>query len=334
MKGKASRQGIHFRPHFKSHNSAEVAKWFEEAGTDAITVSSVTMASYFAAQGWKDITIAFPLNIREIDKINLLAGQVKLNLLIEHSETISFLVEKLKFPAGFFIKIDTGYNRTGISPNRTDLIDQILHIASIRKDLFFKGFLTHSGQTYQASGRTEISRIHKQSTVILRELKNYYKILFPDLWLSIGDTPSCSVAEDFEGIDEIRPGNFVYYDLMQVQIGSCDYRDIAVVVACPVVAKHQERMEIVIYGGAVHLSKEFLNDQNGTRIFGMITEFHESGWSEPVKNVWLASLSQEHGIISSPNSEFFDKATVGDLILILPVHSCLTANILEDQIII
>jgi len=83
MKEKADKNGVKFRPHFKTHQSAEVGEWFRDAGVEAITVSSVTMARYFASHGWKDISIAFPVNFAEVDEINELAKTIRLNLLIE-----------------------------------------------------------------------------------------------------------------------------------------------------------------------------------------------------------------------------------------------------------
>ncbi|MDQ1351629.1 MAG: hypothetical protein QG657_1934, partial [Acidobacteriota bacterium] len=50
--------GVRFRPHFKTHQSAQIGQWFREMGVSAITVSSVDMALYFAQHGWTDITIA------------------------------------------------------------------------------------------------------------------------------------------------------------------------------------------------------------------------------------------------------------------------------------
>src|SRR6476620_10300974 len=70
MASKARRSNVRFRPHFKTHQSAQIGEWFREAGVNAITVSSVKMAEYFASHGWDDITIAFPANWREIEAIN------------------------------------------------------------------------------------------------------------------------------------------------------------------------------------------------------------------------------------------------------------------------
>ncbi len=90
MINKAARSEVRFRPHFKTHQSAAIGAWFQERGVAAITVSSVDMARYFANHGWQDITIAFPVNMREIDKINALAETITLHLLVEAEESVHF----------------------------------------------------------------------------------------------------------------------------------------------------------------------------------------------------------------------------------------------------
>ncbi|MDD4646297.1 MAG: alanine racemase, partial [Bacteroidales bacterium] len=74
MAAKASRSGVIFRPHFKTHQSLTIGRWFREAGTRYITESSLVAAGYFASDGWNDITVAIPVNLREIDQINRLAS--------------------------------------------------------------------------------------------------------------------------------------------------------------------------------------------------------------------------------------------------------------------
>jgi len=45
MAEKAKRHKLSFRPHFKTHQSAEIGSWFRMFGVDKITVSSVNMAN-------------------------------------------------------------------------------------------------------------------------------------------------------------------------------------------------------------------------------------------------------------------------------------------------
>jgi len=82
MKQKADKNNVQFRPHFKTHQSVEIGEWFRQEGVLSISVSSLKMARYFAEAGWKNITLAFPVNIREASQINELAGKIKLNLLL------------------------------------------------------------------------------------------------------------------------------------------------------------------------------------------------------------------------------------------------------------
>lgn len=330
MTEKAKKHNLTFRPHFKTHQSRIIGNWFKQFGVNKITVSSVRMAEYFANDDWKDITIAFPANIREIDLLNELAEEVHLNLTIENVEAISFLNKKLKFEVGFFIKIDTGYGRTGVSFDIFLTIDKILKEAELSDKLKFKGFLSHAGNTYQAKNAKEVVEIHKDALHKLSLLKNHYIDRYPNLIMSIGDTPSNSISNDFSGVNEIRPGNFVFYDLMQYYIGSCKFDQIATIMACPVVAKHTGRKEIIIHGGAVHLSKEFTNIED-EKIYGILVSLNSNGWKEMEQPNYLIKLSQEHGTLKV-SEEIFDKIKIGDLVGIVPVHSCLTANLMKGYL--
>ncbi|MDO8929202.1 MAG: alanine racemase, partial [Bacteroidota bacterium] len=186
MVRKAENLHLNFRPHFKTHQSAEVGEWFRNAGVNCITVSSFTMANYFADFGWNDITIAFSVNIPEIPEINELAGRIKLNVLIENREGLAALQEQITWHTGVFIKIDTGYNRTGIESNRTPLIDELLETIQKSPLLEFKGFLSHTGHTYQANSTHDIFSRHFDALLKLKALKARYQNDWPEIIISLG----------------------------------------------------------------------------------------------------------------------------------------------------
>ena len=320
---------VRFRPHFKTHQSAHIGEWFRAAGVEAITVSSVEMAGYFARHGWQDILIAFPVNLREIEAINELAGQVKLSLLVESEETVRFLAGHLIEPVDVWIKVDVGYGRTGILWSEFDRLGALAGQIVATKTLSFRGVLTHGGHTYKARSRPEIGAIYKDMVSKLKVIKEKCATVgLGQIELSIGDTPSCSVVDYLGDVDEIRPGNFVFYDVMQLQIGSCREDDIAVAVACPVVAKHLRDNKLVVYGGAVHLSKDFVTTKNGVSVFGYVALAAENGWGPRLAQTYVTSLSQEHGLIKT-NPAVMNRVNIGDLVMVLPVHSCLTANLLR-----
>jgi len=324
---RAQAHGLQLRPHFKTHQSLEIGSWFRDIGINQITVSSVTMAEYFSSD-WNDITIAFPVNLLEIEAINDLAERVTLNLVIESVESISFLAKRMRTDVGIFLKIDVGYHRTGINPADVSLIDQMLKVFDAVPLLTFKGFLGHAGHTYECRTKEAINDVHNASLDIMSEIRAIYIGRYPGLMISLGDTPSCSAANHFTGVDEIRPGNFVFYDLTQSVIGACATSQIAVALACPIVAIHENRSEIVVYGGGVHFSKERLVDDEGA-VFGRIVDGGEDSWGEVIPDMYVKSLSQEHGIIAAPGSHI-ENYNVGDVIMILPVHSCMTANLMKS----
>ncbi|GAK56541.1 hypothetical protein ANT_27270 [Candidatus Vecturithrix granuli] len=336
MISKAARSGVRFRPHFKTHQSAAIGDWFQERGVAAITVSSVDMARYFANHGWQDITIAFPVNVREIDKINALAKTITLNLLAESEESVHFLGSRLMHPAKLWIKIDTGYHRTGLSWDHGEKIAALAGTIAQEKRLTFQGLLTHSGHSYRARSQQQVREIYADTIAKMQATREGLRQAgFTGVEISIGDTPSCSIVENFSGVDEIRPGNFVFYDATQLAIGSCLVGQIAVAVACPVVAKHQERQELIIYGGAVHLSKDVLVQSfepwGEKPTYGAIALPEGSGWGPILSNAYVAGISQEHGVVKVLQEDF-DRINVGDLLMVIPVHSCLTAHLLRKYV--
>ena len=330
LKQKADRHEIKLSPHFKTHQSVAIGRWFQQAGVDSATVSSVSMARYFIDNGWKDVTIVFPLNILEIEEVGRLAEEAKLTVLIDSLDTVLAIKDKVDYPLLTQLEIDAGYHRTGIDATDVDQIRNILNEIRDAENLFFQGFYSHSGDTYKCTSKSEILDAHEQNLKALRKLRQEFSSEFPELTLSLGDTPSCSITENFEGIDIIRPGNFVFYDLMQVDLGACSYDEVAVAMACPVVYKNWERNEITLYGGGVHFAKDALQE-GGVTSFGRMVEFTNDGWSAPIKGCFLKSISQEHGILHVTD-EIFEKLSVGDIVGILPVHSCMTADVMGEYL--
>ncbi len=330
MAEKARRNNIIFRPHFKTHQSHTVGRWFREEGVTACTVSSVQMAAYFAEDGWEDITVAFPLNYLEVDEINRLASRIRLNLCIVSAEALEGLIKAgLKHKMYAYIEVDGGYHRTGVEPNDAATIEAILTAVASSPLVEFKGFLTHAGQSYACRRGIDILTVHQQTMQVMKKMATRYRSRFPDLIMSVGDTPTCSAASDFSDVQEIRPGNFVFYDIMQRAIGACTDDNIAVVMACPVVAVYPSRGEIVVHGGGVHFSKDALKQEDGSVIYGRVVTLTPTSWQLPATSMVVKSLSQEHGVIQA-TAEQCASVKPGDVIGVLPVHSCMTADVIGE----
>jgi D-serine deaminase-like pyridoxal phosphate-dependent protein len=325
MAGRARAAGLSFRPHCKTHQSHEIASWFRDFGVSRITVSSFDMAEYFIRDGWTDILVAFPFNPLEIKRLNEMSSRCNMSILADSTAAIQSL-QRLEARVGLYIDVDPGYGRTGIPSGQFQQIEEIIAESLKNPDVAFYGFYCHAGHSYKAGNRTEQDKIHNQAISDLSDLKQHFAALDPRVLY--GDTPNCSVQENFEGVDEITPGNFVFYDLMQARIGSCQESDIAVAMVCPVVGRYADSQQVVIHGGAVHFSKEILNI-NGQSIFGKLLNYRPPGWTTRQESTYLTALSQEHGRVKM-EPEAWENIRLGELLAFHPVHSCLTANLMRN----
>ena len=312
----ANKNNLILRPHFKTHQSIEIGNWFKEKGVTSITVSSIKMAEFFSSE-WDDITIAFPLNILEIDKLNFMITRNKVKLLIDSISSLKILNSQLQDSIEVYLKIDVGYNRAGLKVEEKQKIKSIIEFCKTSEKISFLGFLAHFGDSYKSRNKLEIKSVFEKSIERIKVLSDG----FPNYQISIGDTPTCSTINKYpEFINEIRPGNFIFYDLAQYKIGSCEIEDIAIRMICPVVSIYEEREEVLIYGGSVHFSKDILRENENDK-FGYV--YFGEAWDVSNKIGYIKSLSQEHGIVKLEKKI---DLKIGDQLNVIPVHSCLAVD--------
>ncbi len=314
MAERAKNANCVFRPHFKTHQSKTIGRWFRDAGVRGITVSSVSMANYFVEDGWDDITIAFPFFTQQLDGLKKLENQTKLRLFVNSVDDLELLSDELKNPFRFFIEIDPSAGRSGIHFQNTDHISNLIESSTKLDKCTFHGFYIHDGRTYTARSTKEIQEKINPTLDILVDLESK----FPDAIISMGDTPSASTSDRLRELDEMTPGNFVFYDYMQVQIGSCSLDDVALFTVLPIAQKIQASDRTILHGGAVHLSKEFLHASDGKN-FGPLINY-SSGSDISRSDLFVSAISQEHGTVQGIPSE-------DNRVWVCPIHSCLTANL-------
>lgn len=329
-------QGVRLRPHIKTHKCIEVGR-IQTAGHDgAITVSTLAEAKAFAKFRFTDITYAVPIEKGKFGAaVEILRSGVKLNLLTDDAATMMLLDEEagkagVKFDV--FLKIDCGTHRVGVEPHTPEAI-KIPRLISDSRNLTFAGILTHAGHSYDVKTNDEILRVarhERDSMVELAERLRAESIDVPTV--SIGSTPTMSLVDHLEGIDEIRPGNYIFFDNFQATLGSCSFEDTALTVLTAVVHKNAARRKLVVDAGAIALSKDRgpvgLDPGCG---YGRVLDLDGND-----TGMRITGMSQEHGEIEAGDAPAFDSLKVGDRLRILANHSCLTAaqhsnyNVLEN----
>jgi D-serine deaminase-like pyridoxal phosphate-dependent protein len=324
IRDKARRAGVHFRPHVKTHKTVEIARMQLGAAAGPITVSTLAEAEFFAAQGFNDITYAVPVGPDKLARAAGLARRIeRLNLLLDSFATLRALEEfHGSHGAVFdvFLKVDCGYHRAGVDPKNPESFRLAVALAN-SSAVRFRGLLTHAGHSYHARNKDEICRIAGEEALALTDFRHLISKQAPDeLVRSIGSTPTISTPEKLADADEIRPGNYVFYDAFQAAIGSCELSQCAMSVLATVIGNYLEGSHLLIDAGALALSKDPGADHVDPACgFGVVCGLDLQPL--PMK---LTVLSQEHGRIEAA-PEIIARYGVGTRLRIIPNHSCLTA---------
>ncbi|CAN5381494.1 DSD1 family PLP-dependent enzyme [soil metagenome] len=338
MTQRAARHGVALRPHLKTSKSADVARLATRGHSGAITVSTVAEADYFARHGFLDLTYAVGIGTVKIDALHRIQRTfgARVTLLSDRVEAVRAAAERartLGTTFGLLIEIDTGGGRGGVSPDDDALLASA---GEVRRSgsLWLAGVLTHAGHSYHANGLAAIRAIAEAERAGAVHAAGRLRAAgFEVNVVSVGATPTAVCAERLDGVTEMRPGVYTFFDLDQAARGICGVDDIALSVLASVIGHNPRSRRVLIDAGALALSK----DESAAEFrdglgFGLVC--HVDG-TTPLAGLRVAELHQEHGLIACEASggtdgdadlqAMFDALPIGGRVRILPHHACMTA---------
>ena len=321
MKDRARIHGVHLRPHVKTHKTAEIARLQVPSEAAGITVSTLAEAQFFQKAGFDDITYAFPITPNKLSEAAELTRRMShFHILLDQLETVAAVEDHGRdnnVCFSVFLKVDCGYHRAGVDPSAPESI-QLAEKMQTSRHIRFRGILTHAGHSYRCRNSEEIITVAKQERDVMVEFAERLKqdgIVCETV--SVGSTPTAVHAPAWQGVSEIRPGNYAFFDKFQADVGSCSLEEAAATVLTTVVAHYPQHNQMLIDAGALALSKDpgavHLDEE---LVYGAVP-------GNPQLKIF--SISQEHGLITSQAPIAFNHFPVGSLLQIIPNHSCLTA---------
>jgi D-serine deaminase-like pyridoxal phosphate-dependent protein len=143
--------------------------------------------------------------------------------------------------------------------------------------------------------------------------------------ISVGSTPTVCLAPDFGGMDEIRPGNYVFFDRTAMRLGAARADEVALAVFATVVSVNDTTC--IIDAGSKSLSSDLgPHGTGGDMGHGEAWAF---GTADP--GPWrVARLSEEHGFIPHQGRPL----RIGTRLMIVPNHSCPVANLADTLVVL
>jgi len=325
---------LEVRPHIKTHKCLEVGRLQLSAGASGITASKSSEARVFVEAGFPSVTVAYPI-IDENKAKRLIEAAAErdcdLRFIVDSEPTISAVAraaEEKRYKVGVYIKIDVGLHRVGLKPESEALVP-LAQLLENSRSLELIGLLSHAGHAYGAGSLAairDIAESERKQMVFAQERLSAAKL--PVSKLSVGSTPTVLAAERFDGLTEIRPGSYIFFDLTAVRLGVAELNAVALSVLTSVVSVNEE-YTIFDAGSKVLSSDMGPHGTVGAKGFGAAFPAQIDICEEnSPESLLVEKLSEEHGFLKSGNQ----KMAVGDRLRIVPNHCCPVANLARELI--
>jgi D-serine deaminase-like pyridoxal phosphate-dependent protein len=316
----AKKAGVDLRPHTKTHKIPYLASRQIEKGAAGITVAKVSEAEVMAAHGIKDIFVAYPvIGQQKIKRITELNTRIRLIIGVDSLEGAMALAQAAvvaKQTIEVRLEVDTGFKRTGVQYDKAlGLAKEISGMAGLN----LTGIYTFHHLIYQGERTHDRAKAGLEEgtlMVTLAEEMNRAGLKIKDI--SVGSTPTAEYVANVPGITEIRPGTYIFNDMIQVHNKSCTLADCAAKVLTTVVSAPSNKLA-VIDGG----NKTFSTDcqPNNPPYF-----MKGYGLIEGIEDYALTRLTEEHGMLSAINDDAV-RLEPGRLLTVIPNHVCTTINL-------
>lgn len=319
MQNSADACKVLLRPHIKTHKMQLFAKMQIAAGAVGITCAKVSEAEVMADGGIDDIFIAYPMvGDFRIKRALALLPMLKRLILAVDSLTCAISLNDAAMEAGVTLEVrlevDTGAKRTGVlRSHATELATQVAAMSNLN----LTGIYTFKSLLYRDKPTDDNNLAGTEEGELMEQIAADIRAAGVNIRdVSAGSTPTGIAVAATGKVTEIRPGTYIFKDLMlcKEHVGSID--EIAVRYYATVVSAPDENYA-VIDGG----TKTFPTDVP----IGVAPMFYP-GYAavEGRDDLHLARMNEEHGIITGDTGK--TGLAVGQKIALLPIHVCTAIN--------
>ncbi len=315
MQSFAAEHNLDVRPHVKTHKCVEIGRRQVQSGAVGISVGNVGEAEVFAAAGFEDIFLAFPVwpSGTKGERIRRVAEIASLRVGVDNFAAIEALAAAMGDEPDrlqIVIEIDCGARRSGAPPE----LAGDLALAARKRGLVPVGIFTYPG--HGSSSRDARGRAARdQHSALTTAVRSFAGAGVTAEVVSAGSTPTIEFSTS-SPITEIRPGEYVFGDLNNTRLGACAEDQIALFVAATVVSDWVPDQVIVDVG-----TKALGREGNSEIGYGGIAG---------TKSV-LAKLNEYHGFLAVATGD--SRPMIGTVVPVVPNHVCPVVLNFEELIV-
>ena len=316
MAALCEKHGQTLYPMVKTHKSTDIALMQQQHGAQGFLAGTALDALKLAEAGLTDITLAYPVAGEEnIGTLVDLSKKCSLTLSFdgfEAARAVSARAERESLTFRYLMIIDCGLHRFGIPPADAPALARRL---GGLPGLEFAGISTHPGHAYSSANPAEVEAAAITEIAVMEEAaRSLREAGFPCRIIATGSTPTVSYVARHAKNYTLRPGNYVFNDGIQVALGTVPAERCSLTVQATLVANPSPGQFLIDAG-----SKCLGLDKGGHSIslvagYGMVKGHPE---------VIIESLSEEVGKLKVEGTTTLQ---VGDIIEIIPNHSCSATN--------
>ncbi len=317
------RNGKTLVPMTKTHKSSYIARLQLEAGASGLLVGSILEAERFSLLAPKHIVFAYPfLGERNLERMRKVGENAHIVVSIDTLETAfcyDAFCRQYNLRWDYLLIVDVGLHRYGVEPGRAG--QYVREIARSCPNLSFIGIASHPGQVYAATSLEQVATCFAQEEASLSLARDSVRAEgFRCDMVATGSTPTYSHEAGSGVITAVRPGNYVFYDVVQTTLGA-DIEHCALTVLTTVISKRSDRKWIMDAGSKCLGLDKGAHGNSGVTGYGRVVGY---------ESLAVTGLSEEVGILESETPLDLQ---VGDRIEIIPNHSCSAANMTSRVIV-
>ncbi len=325
MQARATSGGKRLRPHIKTHKSIALARRQIAKGAVGLCCAKLGEAEVFADAGFDDIRIAYPLNPSNAARVLALLDRTRLSFIVDHPDVARGWSDAMRAAGAtvdVLVKVDVGLHRCGIDPAAAGAAAFVAEVAAL-PGLELRGLLSHAGHAYGAANVDAAAAIARDEAVVLTTLAAEAARRGAAIEeISVGSTPTARFSAEAPGVTELRPGNYIFYDRMQVALGSATWDDCALTVLARVVTTHEGR--VILDCGSKTLSSDLVRGPGPWPGHGAVFTLLQA--AQPDDGLVIERLSEEHAVVRTLGPSALRP---GDLVRVVPNHACVVANLVD-----